>query len=272
MQTSLPYVGAAIMSAHLAAHRDWIMHAHRDLEIQDPTLPDFFEHDWTATAQHINEQLRGYTGRLGIHGPFAGIDIACRDRAIQTVVQQRLLQSLDFAAAIHATHMVVHSPFMSFGLAAQAIQAKTLTQSITTASHVMQPVIARAEAIGCTLVIETILDQHPAHLRAFITAFASAAVQHSIDVGHVRITHGRGGASISEWITQNGDLLKHVHLQDNDGSYDAHWMPGRGDIDFAAVFAALATHAPQARILLELNQAHEIPQAWHYLVQLGVAQ
>lgn len=272
MSTTLPYVGAALKSEALAAHLDWILAHNRDLEIQDPTIADFFEGDWRGNAQHVRQQLTRYTGRLGIHGPFAGIDIACRDRDIQTVVQRRLIQALEYAEAIGATHMVVHSPFVSFGNAQSAIQPKTLTQSIAVAQHTMAPVLNRAAQIGCTLVIETILDQHPGHLRTFITAFESPYVRQSIDVGHVRITQGRGGASITEWIRQNGDLLAHVHLQDNDGSFDAHWAPGRGDINFVAVFDALATHAHAPRIMLELNLASHIIPGWNTLVNLGIAQ
>jgi sugar phosphate isomerase/epimerase len=271
MSTIRPLVGAAIKSDALATHLDWIVTHQRDLEIQDPTLAHFFEQDWQPIATQIRTQLRHYTGRLGIHAPFAGIDIACRDRAIQAVVQQRLLQALDFGEAIGATHMVVHSPFVCFGSAHSAIQPKTLEQSITVAQQTMQPVLQRAQTCGCTIVIETILDQHPSHLRAFISAFASPLVRQSIDVGHVRITHARGGASITEWIRQNGDLLHHVHLQDNDGSFDAHWAPGQGDINFSAVFATLATHAPQARLLLELNHADQVIPGWQHLVNLGIA-
>lgn len=272
MPTIRPLVGAAIKSDALADHLDWIVSTQRDLEIQDPTVSDFFEQDWRALATQIRAQLRDYTGRLGIHAPFAGIDIACRDRAIQAVVQQRLIQALDFAEAIGATHMVVHSPFACFGSAHSAIQTKTLEQSIAMAQQTLHSVLQRAEACGCTIVIETILDQNPIHLRTFINAFASPRVRQSIDVGHVRITHARGGASITEWIRQNGDLLHHVHLQDNDGSFDAHWAPGHGDINFTAVFAALASHAPNARLLLELNQADHVIPGWQHLVNLGVAQ
>ena len=272
MSTTLPYVGVALKSEALADHLNWIMATQRDLEIQDPTIADFFEGDWRTQATHIRQQLAGYSGRLGIHGPFAGIDIACRDRDIQAVVQRRLIQALDFAEVIGATHMVVHSPFVSFGSAHSAIQPKTLDQSIHVAQHTMHPVLQRAHACGCTIVIETILDQNPVHLRAFVTAFASPLVRHSIDVGHVRITHGRGGASITEWIRQNGDLLAHVHLQDNDGSFDAHWAPGYGDINFSAVFAALANHADNPRILLELNNPRHVVPGWQHLVNLGVAR
>lgn len=268
--STLPIMGVALNSHHLPQHLDWVLAAQRDLEIQDITDPDLLDGDWQARAHEISNMLQAHTGRRGIHGPFYGIDIGCKDRAIQAVVQQRLLQGLEFAQIVGASHMVLHSPFMAFGSAFSAIQPKALESTIQIAQHVLAPVIAKAATIGCLLVIETIQDQHPQHLRSLITSFDSPWVRHSIDVGHVRITMTRHGASITEWIRQNGDLLAHVHLQDNDGSYDAHLGLGQGDINFVSVFAALQALEHQPRLILELNHHHDIPQSWHYLKNLGL--
>lgn len=266
----LPVVGAALTSPHLPQHLDWILAGQRDLEIQDITDPELLDGDWQARAHAISAMLQGHTGRRGIHGPFYGIDIGCKDRAIQAVVQQRLLQGLEFAQIVGASHMVVHSPFMAFGSPFSAIQPKTLASTIQIANHIMAPVVAKAAEIGCLLVIETIQDQQPQHLRSLITSFNSPWVRHSIDVGHVRITMTRGGASVPEWIRQNGDLLEHVHLQDNDGSYDAHLGLGQGDINFTSIFATLQGFAHRPRLILELNNHHDIPQSWQYLKNLGL--
>ncbi len=268
--STLPIVGAALTSHHLPHHLEWILANQRDLEIQDITDPDLLDGDWQARGYEIRDMLKAHTGRRGIHGPFYGIDIGCKDRAIQQVVQQRLLQGLEFAQIVGASHMVVHSPFMAFGSPFSAIQPKTLTSTIQIANRIMAPVVAKAAQISCMLVIETIQDQHPQHLRSLITSFDSPWVRHSIDVGHVRITMTRHGANIAEWIRQNGDLLEHIHLQDNDGSYDAHLSLGSGDINFTSIFTAIQELAHRPRLILELNNHHDIPQSWHYLKNLDL--
>jgi len=270
--STLPIVGVALPSQHIPTYFDWIMAEQRDLEIQDMVDPDVIDGDWHARAHEIHTLLQPHTGRRGIHGPFYGIDIGCKDRAIQAVVQQRLLQGLEFAHIVGASHMVIHSPFMAFGSPFSAIQPKTLASTIQIANQIMAPVVAKAAEIGCMLVIETIQDQHPQHLRSLITSFNSPWVRHSIDVGHVRITMTRGGATNAEWIRQNGDLLAHMHLQDNDGSYDAHLGLGQGDINFPSIFGALQEFTHHPRLILELSNHHDIVQSWHYLKNLGLAR
>jgi sugar phosphate isomerase/epimerase len=269
---TVPVVGAAIPSHKLHTHLEWIMSAQRDLEIQDATDPRCLDGNWREQTQLIRSMLDGYTGRLGIHGPFHGLDIGCSDPAIQAIVQRRLLQGLEFAGQIGAKQMVVHSPFMNFGTGFSAVNPKSFAHTVDHARKTLEPVITLASQIGCTLVIETIQDLNPRVLREFVLSFESPWVQHSIDVGHVRIGMTRGGASITEWIRQNGDILRHVHLQDTDGTYDWHHRLGLGDINFEAIFAELQQLAHQPRLILEMRNHDEIPASWHYLVERGLAK
>lgn len=269
---TLPTVGAALPSTMLADYLDWILADQRDLEIQDATNPHCLDGNWRERTQQIRSLLDGYTGRLGIHGPFVGLDIGCSDPAIQQVVQRRLLQGLEFAGQIGAKQMVVHSPFMNFGTGFSAVQPKSFLNTIEHAHATLAPVVTLASHIGCTLVIETIQDLHPRVLRDFIVSFDSPWVQQSIDVGHVRIGMTRGGATIPEWIRQNGDILRHVHLQDTDGSYDWHHRLGLGDINFAAIFAELQALPHHPRLILELRNHRDITESWQYLVTRGLAK
>ena len=93
-----PIVGAALTKQTLALHRDWILEKQRDLEIQD-----FFRADCSMAigvqcgAARSSRLLDGYTGRLGIHGPFWGFKIDSHDPSIRQVVTKRLLQGLEAA-------------------------------------------------------------------------------------------------------------------------------------------------------------------------------
>jgi sugar phosphate isomerase/epimerase len=52
-----------------------------------------------------------------------------------------------------------------------------------------------------------------------------------------------------------------THFSDNDGHTNAHWRPGRGKIDWTAIFAALAAIGYSGPITLELEDA---PGASHW--------
>jgi sugar phosphate isomerase/epimerase len=58
-----------------------------------------------------------------------------------------------------------------------------------------------------------------------------------------------------------GKRIFNTHFSDNEGHTNAHWRPGRGKIDWKAIFAALATIGYSGSITLELEDA---PGASHW--------
>jgi len=89
-----PILGAALTKETLAIQRDWILEKQRDLEIQDFFSSETLDGDWRSVGAEIRRLLVGYTGRLGIHGPFWGFKIDSQDPLIRSIVTKRLLQGL----------------------------------------------------------------------------------------------------------------------------------------------------------------------------------
>ena len=136
---------------------------------------------------------------------------------------------------------------------------------------VLAPVVQRAEAEGITLVIENIEDIDPQDRHDLARALGSDAVKLSLDTGHAQYAHGATGAApVDYFVTAAGADLAHVHLQDADGHADRHWAPGRGTINWHAVFAALAALPVAPHLVLELRHRADIPAAMDYLTREGL--
>ena len=180
------------------------------------------------------------------------------------------MQGLEFAAALGATHMVVHSPFEFFGTSFLPHSlSHGQTEQIELIHQTVGPVVDQAAQIGCTIVIEDIFDLHHAPVQALVRSFKSDYVRRSIDTGHAYITHLRGGPTPDQWVREDGALLEHVHIQDTDGQLDRHWRPGVGNINWHAFFEALATLAQKPRLILELRNVDEILESADWLQRHG---
>lgn len=115
--------------------------------------------DENEAKKIVDLALDGYTGRMGVHGPFLGLTIMSKDPKMQALVIERFQQSLDLSAALGATHMVVHSPFTFFGSPFHPHSAgHGLTEQIAETRNTFDPIVATAKKIGCTLVLENIYD------------------------------------------------------------------------------------------------------------------
>ncbi|SMO90263.1 hypothetical protein SAMN06265221_11757 [Paracoccus laeviglucosivorans] len=119
--TNLPLVGIAITTRNLPEYRDFLMNDQRDLELQDFCNADLLNGDWRGVADTAKAQLAGYTGRLGIHGPFWGLNIANPDTEMGYLVRRKHLQGLEVCEYLGATQMVIHSPYRMITSSAASI-------------------------------------------------------------------------------------------------------------------------------------------------------
>jgi sugar phosphate isomerase/epimerase len=253
MAYSLPLLGAALKLADLPARADWLKRDGRDLEIQNPCNPAFLDGDWRAAAQEARTMLDGHSGRIGVHAPYDGMPWASPDARLVAAMRDRLLESLEFTAAIGGTHLVLHSPFLYFGSAQTRHRGDELTDGIERTIANLAPVVTAAAAQGCLLVWENIFDLRTDPLDTLVAAFASPWVCRSLDTGHAHLMTARGGPPVDTWVHAAGPLLAHVHLQDTDLDSDRHWAIGDGSIAWRAVFNALS-HLPEApRLILEVT-------------------
>lgn len=272
-QSHLPIAGAAMESTELDPYLDWLAAGSRDLELQDAIRPGFLDGGWRERGKDIRMMLRGYPGRIGIHGPFYSLTLAAHDPAIRAVVQERLMTALDFAELVGASHMVAHSPFTYLGSPFHDnTWSHGLREQIEVCFLTLEPVLERLAQMNCTLVIETIYDLNPRPLLALIGAMHSDHVRLSVDVGHAYVNHLGGGPAPDQWVWEAGSTLAHMHLQDTDGARDRHWPPGRGNVNWYGLFHALDSLHGQPRLILELVDKSELPAAAAWLSANGYAQ
>lgn len=252
MSKLLPVVGAAMPAAKLPEYRDWLIADQRDLEIQNPADLGFLDSDWKSTVKEIRSQLDGHTGRVGVHGPFWGLPIDALDTKVRTAVKERLKESLDFCAELGATHMVVHSPLDFLGTPFAPLARSSGIDLLGAIHATLEDAVAYATSIKCMLVIETIYDLDPLTWMELVKSFGSQYVRASIDVGHVFINQKFGAPPPDYWVRHADALLGHMHLQDTDGYDDRHWVPGEGNINFKAIFDALAKLEHNPRLIIEV--------------------
>lgn len=270
--TELPIIGAQLTVLDLPKHRDWLVAKNRDLE-----LPEFCMADILAAPDPFidmaKKALDGWSGRLGIHGPFSGFELDTRDREVRAVVQRRLDQALDAAEKLGATQMVLHSPFDPWDGHNLDNKPNDRAKRVGAMLDTLAPALKRAGDQGVEIVLENIKDVDPMHRAAVVAAADSPALKLSVDVGHAYWAHVSAAAPpVDRFISFAGEALAHVHLQDADGYADRHWCLGEGTIPFAPIFAAFAAIKGNPRLIVEINEFGRVQEAVAHLQSLGLGQ
>lgn len=266
-------IGACLKAEEIKDHRDWLFDADRDIELQDFG-------SYTGLTQELDERiavakaaLDGHKGRVGIHGPFEGLDMDNKDPEVQPLITARFLKALEAADQVGARQMVLHSPYSRWYQWNRLNKPNYDETMLGRLYTVMDKVVKSAEDKGITLVIENILDVDPASRRRMIDSFDSKAIAVSIDTGHAHLARRMSGAPpVDYFVHDAGDQLQHVHLQDLDGHADRHWAPGEGEIHWPEVFRALGECQSKPHLVLELRRKSDMPAGFKYLESLGVAE
>ncbi|MEL6573150.1 MAG: sugar phosphate isomerase/epimerase family protein [Pseudomonadota bacterium] len=264
-------IGACLAAAEIAEHRDWLFEADRDIELQDFGSHKSLTTECEDRIAAAKVALDGHKGRLGIHGPYEGLDMDNKDPEVRPIVTARYLKALEAADRVGARQMVLHSPYTRWYQFNRLAKPNYDETKLGRVHEVMDPVVAAAEDKGITLVIENILDVDPASRRKMVDAFKSNAIALSIDTGHAHLARRMSGAPpVDYFVRDAGDQLQHVHLQDLDGHADRHWAPGEGEIHWPEVFRALSDCGSEPHLVLELRRKSDIPAGFTYLRDLGL--
>lgn len=267
-----PVLGAALTLDMLALHRDWMLAAPRDLELQSFCLPHVLNGDMSGLLDRAKALMDGLTGRIGIHGPYIGFSIDTPDPDVALIVQARMLRALEVCEALGADQMVIHSPITSWDHGNQQVNPYDAMIQIERVRHTLAPVLQRAEDTGVGLVLENIEDVDPAARCRMVDALKSPALAVSLDTGHAQYAHYTCGAPpVDTYVMAAGQRLAHVHLQDSDGFADRHWHPGDGPLNWQAIFAALRALPTMPRLILEVNDLRHVTRGAANLAAMGLA-
>lgn len=266
-------IGACLAPHEIEDHRNWLFDSDRDIELQGFSLHKDLTTEFEDRISSARKALAGFQGRLGIHGPYEGLDMDNKDCEVRPVVTARYLKALQAAERVGARQMVLHSPFNRWYAWNRLNKPNYWESKLDRIHDVMMPVVEAAENIGIILVIENILDVDPASRRAMVDSFDSDAIALSIDTGHAHLARRMSNAPpVDYFVRDAGDQLQHVHLQDLDGHADRHWAPGEGEIHWSEVFRALSECQSEPHLVLELRRKPEIPAGFAYLQGLGLVK
>jgi sugar phosphate isomerase/epimerase len=188
---------------------------------------------------------------VSLHAPFSGFDLSSPDKTQRTASVNAVLRSVEFCRNVRCPHIVVHVS-ASPGVKSQA----ALDRRREYAVDALQAITESTKKNGVEVLLENMVI-HPNYLRLgsevealldLVARFSGEGVSICIDTGHSFLNK----QNPSEDIRKAGKHLRSLHINDNDGVRDRHWVPGRGGIDWPAVSSALREVKYGGVFLLEI--------------------
>lgn len=166
-----------------------------------------------------------------LHAPFNELFPAAIDPLALKLAHQRYNQSYELARRYGISRMVVHSGYVPYVY----VKCWFLWRSADFWKRFMDD-----KPDDFHIMIENVLEDEPYTLSELISNIDDRRVTACLDIGHANCF---SVLDLTEWVETMGPCLGHVHIHNNNKSYDAHAPLGEGNIDMNLILNSLMQHA-----------------------------
>ncbi len=188
-------------------------------------------------VEQISQKTK-YLAPLSVHGPFSDLIPASRDPLIRQVAHDRFLHAGDLARRIGAQHLVLHSGFIPKTYPAEQWLRNSIEFWIDLLNH--YPFEGEVH-------VENVYEDDFTNLKELIDrvnqALKSERLSICLDIGHVNANSSK---SFDAWIPGLGERIRYVHIHNNGGAQDDHWVLDQGTIPVSQVLNLLIIYSPKA--------------------------
>ncbi|HIH35001.1 MAG TPA: sugar phosphate isomerase/epimerase [Methanosphaera sp.] len=233
------------------------------LEFVDNNKLEYLEIITEYPYKHVTaDDLSNYDLGISIHAPMSDINISSHVDKIREASIEEMVCSFKKANELDAQRVTVHPG--SIPVMALKFPDKILDYNIQSLQYLQ----TQAEEYGVMMCVENMPMMERLLYTNIEALYEDVAKQiHSgitLDVGHGH----NNGFSVDEMLKSRD--IHHIHLSDNDGSYDMHDALGTHDIDFIRLFELLEKNKYDDICVIEVYTVNQILKSIDYLKQINI--
>ncbi|NDY55972.1 sugar phosphate isomerase/epimerase [Desulfovibrio sulfodismutans] len=216
----------------------------------DPILMDAADPAW---HRRIQGALKAARVDVALHLPFFDLQPGAADALIREATKQRLMRAMEVAAGYCPTHLVGHAAYDRILYIRS--YADWRDRAVQTWAEVLD-----SWSDHPPLHLENVHETDPATVAGLALALREHLPESAgrlgvcFDIGHWHsFAGGHALGNLDDWVQALAPVMTHLHLHDNDGTFDQHLAPGTGTIPWPAVFAALSSRGLVPSVTFETH-------------------
>jgi sugar phosphate isomerase/epimerase len=200
--------------------------------------------------------LDSYNIKLSVHAPISDINLASHNHEIRKSSLKEVKKSINLAIEWNAEIVVVHPGTMP--IMGNKIKDKILKFNFES----LQECSNHAQDCGITMCVENMPNINGKlcqDLNKLDSLVRDIDAYMALDVGHAH----NNGFSAEEMLKYS--RIKHIHLSDNDGTFDQHNALGNGNINFKSLLKNLKRINYNELLVIEVEEPIEVFNSLDYL-------
>lgn len=228
---------------------------------------DFFEenkieyveldHDYPSRILDT-DILNSYNLKYSIHAPITDINIASLNPSIRNSSLKEIFYSFEMANELDIDTVVVHPGIVSY------LGRNFLDKIDELNKESMMEIVEFADDLGVTAFFENMPDIEGftyKKIDQLIEFLRENDLKMCLDIGHANTMN----YSSSELYFS---IVKHIHLNDNNGDGDTHLALGEGNINIKSIINQYESNNYDGIYIIEVNNKESILNSLEYLKTL----
>ena len=217
----------------------------------------------SENLDHLDEKLLLYEKRLRdmhckdltIHGPFLDINPMAFDSLVLEITRKRYEQAYAAAKALGAKKIVYHTCFIPrvYLLIGWADRVIDFYKRFMDGKE------------GITVCMENVQDPEIEPILQVAEGVDHPDFGICLDAGHA---HCYSKHPVMEWADLLGAHIRHLHVHDNDGSYDMHNALGTGTIPYPELLSLVEKNNPQVTYTIECSDREKVEKSLSFIKKM----
>ena len=227
---------------------------------------DFFLPDVLEDVGEFQKRISVYKG-LGrsrakdtLHGAFFDLCINSYDREIVRVSEMRMRQSMEAASQLGARAVIFHTNIIS-GFAMKGYVERWVEQNEKFFRRLLK------EYRGIEIFMENMFDQTPEALAMLADTLSGTGFGVCLDVAHANLSKT---VSLEAWFKDLMPHIRHLHINDNDGTSDLHQALGDGCMDWTEFHSQVNRFQLECSVLVEVSGTEKSEKSLQYMKTNGI--
>lgn len=187
------------------------------------------------------------------HGPFSELAPCAIDPKVRQISMERYNQAYELARSYGISKIVFHGGFIPLVY----FPVWYIERSVEFWKEFLAD-----KPNDFVICLENVMETQPSFLVDIVKGVDDPRCRLCLDVGHANVDIV-GKVEIEDWIGAFAPYLAHVHLHNNDGSWDWHKNIGEGTLPMERIFDLLDELAPDASLTFENIDDTEQSILWY---------
>jgi len=223
----------------------------------DVIATENLDSDWHRS---VADALHNAGIACAMHLPFFDLQPGSIDGGILQATRQRLASACSIAQIYDPQHMIGHAGFTD-------VYHEFYEEWLARCRETWEQ-FRRDWPEHPPVYLENVYEETCRPLTDLLDRLDDAAFGACFDAGHWHsFSQGARLNNLREWIGGISRHLRHLHLHDNDGSFDQHRGLGQGTIPWEELFAALREFGMRPSITLEPHSQESLEQSLDFIAR-----